>query len=431
MRTIAIPVAAAAVLIGGAGIADAAESAPGTSATPATPAICPAQTDAQTAVDRAGAALADAQSRLGPAEDTVRSLNADKNAQQTTADNLAAQVRAASVDKIAHQQALPGLQAALDQATAERGTAASTLRAAQNAAAGAADDIALRQGYIAAFKTKYAAANQRAEAAKDEIEKQQKLYRKAKDAGDTAAMDAAHAAADAARAKLATAQADMQHYGPASRATQQGHIDKDQALLDAVTAAQKTFDQATTTRGAAAAALRDAQRAIDADTALGQKLYPQYQAALAKVASIQAAGQAAYQQVLALRGTVTDLTTALADAQKALDEVVCPATPQDGTEPSSTGGPQTGPAGYPVTPQAATTVPVAASAVRRAVATTGKGGGNASPTGAKTGHPVTYTQLAQTGALPGDEFSWLLGGAAVLLAAGGAAVAYGRHAKRD
>ncbi|MBB4689716.1 coiled-coil domain-containing protein [Amycolatopsis jiangsuensis] len=418
MRTIAIPVAAAAVLMSGAGVANAAEPAV---STPSTPSSCAEQTDAQAVLDQARSALADAQSRLGEAEAAVRSLNADKNAQQKIADNLGAQVRAASVDKIAHQQALPGLQAAFEQATVKRGTAAAALRDAKNAAAGAVDDIALRQGYIAAFKTKYAAANRRAEAAKDEIEKQQKLYRKAKDAGDTAAMEAAHAAAEAARASLATAEADMKHYGPASQATQQGHIDKDQALLDAVTAAQEAFDQASATRGAAAAAVRDAERAIAADTALGKKLHPQYQTALAEIESIKAAGQEAYKKVLALRETVAGLTADLADAQKALDAVVCPIIPANGTQSPGTGNGQTGHS-VTTTPQAVTTVPVSQSAVRHVITTAG---------GGKTSRPVTYSQLAQTGALPGDELSWLLGGAAALLAAGGAAAVYGRHSKRD
>ncbi|MEU4674696.1 hypothetical protein AB0F91_43810 [Amycolatopsis sp. NPDC023774] len=426
MRKIAIPVAAAAVLMGGAGVANAA-----TTEEPTTPASCSAQTDAQTVVDQAQAALTDAQSQLDQAEATVRGLNADKNAQQTIADNLAAQIRAASVDKIAHQQALPGLRAALDQATAERGAAASALRDAQKASAGAADDIALRQGYIAAFKTKYAAASQRAEAAKDEIEKQQKLYRKAKDAGDTAAMEAAHAAADAARATLATAQADMEHYGPASQAVQQGHIDKDQALLDAVTDAQDTMDKATAKRGAAADALRDAQRAIDADTAIGQKLYPQYQATLAKVAADKAAGADAYKQVMTLRSTVSDRTAALATAKAALSGVVCPVAPGDGGQPG--GGGQSDPAAYPVSAgqsaaHTVATVSTSAPTGRHADASTtaGQGGGNA---GLASARPVTYTRLAQTSGV-GDEFPWLLGSAAGLLAAGAAAVAYGRHAKR-
>jgi chromosome segregation ATPase len=345
----------------------------------------------QKEIDSDTAALADLQDRLTTIEQTVRYLNADKNTEQAKADDLATQVRAASADKQKNLAALPGLQTALDQANAGQATAQSTLNVATQNAAGAADDITLRQsyiaafkeklavaesqlaaaqsqidgytsditlrnGYIAAFQQKYAAAQATIKSANQQITLQQHLYQVAKAAGNMDAANAAHAAADAARVTrdaataqldhygpasqaqqqghidkdnaaiaalqpaLSAAQADVRHYGPASRAQQQGHIDKDQALLDAQTAAQEAFDQAQQTASAAQTALDAANTAIANDTALGKQLYPQYQAALAKVAQDKTDGAVAYKQVLSLRNQVSQAKSTLAADEAAQSE---------------------------------------------------------------------------------------------------------------
>lgn len=212
-----------------------------------------AVTEAEQALAQAENALAATQAELADAEQVVRDLNAKKNAAQASADEFAAQVRDANARKNA-----------------------------------ALADIEKRHGYIAAFQQKYTIAEADYQRALDLIGKAQKDYRTAKNAGDTAGMEAAHAAAEAARVAKADAEGRKAHYGPESQQNQQKHIARQQAIVDEA-------------------------------TALGKQLYPQYLAQLQIVESAKADGGPAYQLVVQLRATETDRADAVTQAKAALD----------------------------------------------------------------------------------------------------------------
>lgn len=136
----------------------------------------------------------------------------------------------------AQQGVVAQAQSALQGVQQQLGTAEQKVRELNAAKNAALADIKKRHGYIAAFQAKYAVAEADYQRALDLIGKAKSDYRTAKNAGDQAGMDAAHAAAEQARAARADAEGRKAHYGPASQQVQRDHIARQQAIVDQATA---------------------------------------------------------------------------------------------------------------------------------------------------------------------------------------------------
>lgn len=355
---------------------------------------------------------------------------------QTEHDTWASKATSYTAEQRKHQANLAAqndvVAAAKSAVTSAQGTAddlAAQVKAANASKNTALADIEYRQGLIAAMKAKLPGWQAKVETARDNIGKAQSDYRKAKNAGDQAGMDAAQAAATAERAKLAEAERQVVHYTQ-GQVSAQGHIDR-------------------------------SQKAVDEATALGKRLYPQYQAQLGEVTRLTSVLNGEQAKIAGLEKKVADiaqyLATAQANAAKGVCEDVAP-EPEPEPEPvvPAPGPGAGGDSGTPIegSPSPAPEEPAPVSSAAPApqqMATAGVVGGGASllvpatvATAKKANSPAKVTQparkaaagaqgggggrLASTGTNGDALLATALAGIA-LVAGGFGVVRKGRHAR--
>lgn len=196
---------------------------------------------------------------------------------------------------------LADAETALTDVRSQAESVAAQVRDANARKNAALAEIATREGYISGFQAKLPTWEAKRETALDLIGKAQRDYRTAKNAGDQAGMDAAHAAAEAARVDKSAAEAQIEHYGPASQQNQRNRIAKLQTTVDEM-------------------------------TALGKSLYPTYQALQRQIPELAIARDVAADAVAARQRDVVDAGALLADAEANAALPVC--EPEPAPEPT-------------------------------------------------------------------------------------------------